>query len=615
MELRKYWEIFRRRRKVFFGSFLLFVALVLIGMFTVTATYEARAKVLLVESSKSLGTLMSSLGMKGGGATTSTTTTSTTADTDINLATLRPILLKVIAKLNLKDRDGSVLKPEKLIKSSVLNKIAPRPYIYVEQLDESDILDVVSNSRSPAEAANMSNELARFYIEDRVDRVRKEYRSARVLVEKRIGEIKAQYEEALRLKKEFLTEEKIVDLDTESKALIQQRSDLEVKLDDFLNDFSGLTTELKALHPDVQKLNKKIESLKRIIKEKDETVATGVPAKIMKQSQLDLAITVYQDVYKSLLSVLTNMNVAESVTISSISLVEEAALPYEVYFPKKPLTLAIGIFLGMFWAIGFTFLVEYADDTIKCREDLGKYPVPVLGSTPNFSDRSILSSVDPNHPFFEAYRKVLSSIRFRRMEAPPKTLLISSIGPGEGCSTTSANLGIAYASEGKRVLVVDADLRAPKLHRIFNVFNDEGLSDVLGGKVAVETVECVIRETGISGVHFLPSGPEVSDPGLLLNSNTMRDVIRGLKERYDIVIFHSAPLIMRNDGISLMSELDGMILVVRNAVTPLPALSLVYEKLEQAKIEPIGFVLNCSFNDEYGMLKWHVLLRGEKGGK
>jgi len=615
MELRKYWEIFSRRRKAFFGSFLLFVALVIIGLFTVPPTYEATAKVLLVESSKSLGTLMSSLGMKGGGATTTTTTTSTTADTDINLATLRPILLKVIAKLNLKDRDGSVLKPEKLIKSSVVNKIVPRPYLYVEQLDESDILDVVSNSRSAAEAANMSNELARFYIEDRVERVRKEYRSARGMVEKRIGEIKAQYEKALQLKKDFLTEEKIVDLDTESKALIQQRSDLEVKLDDFLNDFSGITTELKALHPDVQKLGKKIESLKRIIKEKDETVATGVPAKIMKQSQLDQAITVYQDVYKTLLSLLTNMNVAESVTISSISLVEEAAVPYEVYFPKKPLTLAIGIFLGMFWAIGFTILVEYADDTIKSREDLSKYPVPVLGSIPNFSDRSILSSVDPNHPFFEAYRKVLSSIRFRRIEAPPKSLLISSTGPGEGRSTTAANLGIAYANEGKRVLVVDADLRAPRLHRKFNVFNDEGLSDVLAGKVAVEAVESVIRETGTSGVHFLPSGPEVADPALLLNSNAMRDVIRGLKERYDIVIFDSAPLIMRNDGIALMSELDGLILVVRNAVTPLPALSLVLEKLEQAKIAPIGFVLNCSFNDEYGLLKWHVLLRGEKGGK
>ena len=673
MEFRRLWDVIWRRKWIVIITFSIFFATVVIGTNIATPIYEAKARI-LIETSDTLSSLTSTLGVSVPGFRVSSLAEDT-YDTEIALATIRPILEKVISKLNLKDKDGETLKPEDLIEFSILYYIFPQPYIEVEQYEESDILEIISNSADPQEAANMSNLLAELYIQDTLERARKEYKAARVFLESQIKDVKEKYYKALLAKKDFMIRESTVDLQTETRNLLDYISDLkneyrdneislaeaeenikliekkiagkgyisstliddlETRLNELMIDIAGKSVEITEEHPDIVQLNKQIDVIKNILQKKADIVLGSedvpvtpvyedlirdlknaylnkkigevkrnllkhymekaknelikVPYKSTTQSQIDLSLSVYQDTYRKLLEYLTQVGVAESITLSNIRLIEPATTPDEPDFPKKILNYALGIFMGLFWALFLAFLVEYVDNTIKTPEDLKDYNFTLLGSIPKFKKKSLISELDANDPVYEAYRRVLSSIHFIKQGKPPKTLLISSANPKVGSTTTLANLGIVYAKEGEKVLLVDTDLRRPHLHQLFGLSNQEGLTSVL---LENKEIERVIYESGIEGLNILPSGPTPSDTALLLKSSKMQEIIRELEKRYDILIFDSAPFLIKNDAMSLIKYLEGMVIVLRNKITTYRDISKIEEILKNAKTTPIGVILNC----------------------
>ncbi|RKY23315.1 MAG: hypothetical protein DRP79_09400, partial [Planctomycetota bacterium] len=610
MEFLKLWEIMARRKWLIIITFSVFLATVIAGTYLVTPIYEAKAKV-LVEPSESLSSLMSSLGLTAA-AGKLPTTVEETHDTDIALITMRPLLETLISNLSLTDRDGKVLKPEDLVKSSLFMVIFPRPYTEVQQYEESNILEIISQSASPEEAANMSNELARLYIEDRLERKRKEYKAAHTFIENRINEIKEKYYDSLVQKRDFMIKEETVDLSKESSATLAVVSALEndyrdneiavaeaneqivfleekigkgeyasvtiadrweSTLDDLLLEVSGKQVQFTAKDPDVSALNQKIDTLKKIVKEKAKFVVgekqmsmapvyaelvrslkdayinkkvgeikrnllkeyigkakdrlIQIPSKVIKQSELELALSSYQSVYANLLEYLTQVGIAESVTISNIKVVEPATAPDpdKPEFPNRALCCALGVFLGLFLAFSLALFAEYLDNTIKSPADIEGFRFTFLGSIPGpkrFKRKRLISKTDSNDPVYEAYRKILSSIHFARLDKPPKKLLITSIEPKAGSSTVAANLGILCAKEGKQVLMVDTDLRRPDLHHLSGCPNKEGLTSVL---LENKDVEKVIWKSRIDGLSILTAGPKPPDPGLLLKSDKLRKVI------------------------------------------------------------------------------------------
>jgi len=679
MEFLKLWAIVLRRKWIIVITFSVFLGAVVVGTHFATPIYKAKAK-LLVEPSESLSSLMSNLGLAVSSVSKSAVGTEEAHNTNIALVTMRPLLETLISNLSLKDQDGEVLKPEDLIKYSILMKIQPRPYTKVEQYEESTILGITSYSTSPAEAAKMSNELARLHIEGRLEQRRKEYKAARAFIENRIKEIKEKYYGSLLEKRDFMIKEETIDLGKEGTALLQLISTLESnyrdnelavaeavenivlleeklgegeyassnvidhlesRLNDLLVDLSGKRTEFTLKDPDVAALNQEIEALKRILEDKAQIVLgeqqvsvapvygelirnlkdsyitqkvgeikrgllkeyidkakddlIKIPSKLIKQSELELALSSYQNVYANLLEYLTQVGIAESVTISNFKLVEPAIEPDpdKPDFPNTVLMYALGVFLGCFLALSFALFAEYIDNTIRSSADLEDYRFTFLGSIPGsrrFRRKRLISKTDSNDPVYEAYRKVLSSIHFAGLDKPPTKLLVTSVEPKAGSSTVTVNLGILCAKEGQKVLLVDTDLRRPSLHRLFGCSNEEGLTTVL---LEDKEMEKVIWESRIDGLSILSSGPTPSDSGLLLKSNKLRDVIVALEEKYDILIFDSAPLLIKNDAIILMSHLDDMVLVSRSKTTTSHAISQVDGFLKSANITPIGIILNC----------------------
>ncbi|NSW84417.1 MAG: CpsD/CapB family tyrosine-protein kinase [Syntrophothermus sp.] len=196
----------------------------------------------------------------------------------------------------------------------------------------------------------------------------------------------------------------------------------------------------------------------------------------------------------------------------------------------------------------------------------------------------------PKSPLAEAYRTLRTSIHFSASGEPLRTLLITSAGPSEGKSTTLANLAIAMAQAGGKVLVVDADLRKPNQHKIFNVLNGAGLTNHL---VEGTSLDGVIQETEVPGLYVLPCGPIPPNPSELLGSRRMEDFLKEVRERFDTVLFDSPPVVAVTDATVLAPRLDGVVLVVRSKVARIDLTREARELLEKTGARLIGVVLNA----------------------
>ncbi len=203
----------------------------------------------------------------------------------------------------------------------------------------------------------------------------------------------------------------------------------------------------------------------------------------------------------------------------------------------------------------------------------------------------MISGRDSNDPLYESYRWIrtqfdlIDHIRHKRLQS----LLITSAGPDEGKSTTVANLGISVAREGKKVVLVDTDLRRPSLDTYFDVANKAGLAEWLQGKCSLD--KC-IRETRISNLSVIPSGQPFPDPGTLLESQKMGQLMSQLQTRYDLVILDSAPLLIKTDALALARCIQGSVIVLESEKTTRRALCELMEVIAVAPLKPLGFVLN-----------------------
>ncbi len=256
--------------------------------------------------------------------------------------------------------------------------------------------------------------------------------------------------------------------------------------------------------------------------------------------------------------------------------------------PKVALNMALGTIVGLIVGIGLAFMIEYLDTSIKTMEDVeGLLGVPVLAVVPK--NIRLLHKNPPDIPDAEAYRILRTNIEFNRKSADANTVSMVSGGPGEGKSTTLANLAYICAQGGYSVLIVDADLRRPTQHKLFEVSNVVGLTNFLTTNLSLEEV---IIPTGIENLAMIPSGILPADAVGILNSQRMSDMIAELKTRYDIVFFDSPPILGVSDGSVLSSEVDQSIIVVQHRRFPKAMLKRVKQAVTNVGGTLLGVVLN-----------------------
>lgn len=203
--------------------------------------------------------------------------------------------------------------------------------------------------------------------------------------------------------------------------------------------------------------------------------------------------------------------------------------------------------------------------------------------------RKVISFTNPRSYVAEQFRTLRTNINFSSPDSDIRSLLVTSAAPSEGKSTASANLAVVFAQEGKRVLLVDADMRKPTTHYTFHMGNTQGLSSVLTRQIEAETA---IRKTEVERLDLLTCGPIPPNPAELLASKSMDALIEQLKETYDIIIFDAPPVLSVTDGQILASKCEGTILVVNSGTTEKEMALKAKEAIASSNSRLIGAVLN-----------------------
>jgi len=260
--------------------------------------------------------------------------------------------------------------------------------------------------------------------------------------------------------------------------------------------------------------------------------------------------------------------------------------------------MLLAFIIGTFGGIGLAFFFEYLDDTLQGIIDLKKLVSwPFLGSVPKIEHpgkrrKCLVSYNKPTEPAPEAYRSIRTAIIYSFPKRHHiKTIVITSPGPEEGKTTTLCNLGIVLAQSKKRVLIVDADMRKPRLFSLLKTKVNVGLSNYLSANVAFDNV---IQTTKIENLSIVTSGPIPHDTSELLSSEKMNDFILEAKENFDFVLFDSPPIPMVTDGIILSKLADGVIIIAQKGVTSRRILRHVSQLLKDTKITVMGAILNKS---------------------
>lgn len=203
--------------------------------------------------------------------------------------------------------------------------------------------------------------------------------------------------------------------------------------------------------------------------------------------------------------------------------------------------------------------------------------------------RKLIAKLKPKSSISEQYRTIRTNIQFALVDRELKTLMITSAGPEEGKSTTAANLAVVFAQQGKKVLLVDADLRKPTVHYTFSLLNTTGLTSVITKQF---TFDEAIEEGGIENLYILSSGPIPPNPAEMLSSKAMDEFLEGAGESFDLIIFDTPPILAVTDAQVLANKCDGTILVVSSEKTEKDMALKSKEMLSSAKGKFLGVVLN-----------------------
>ncbi|MBA3942947.1 MAG: polysaccharide biosynthesis tyrosine autokinase [Herpetosiphonaceae bacterium] len=313
-----------------------------------------------------------------------------------------------------------------------------------------------------------------------------------------------------------------------------------------------------------------------------------------KQDQLQASLTQYRSIYANLLQNDVQLQLAEAQSSSSISQADPAIADTRPVAPRIAYNALIAAILGVVLAAGSVLLKESLDDSVKNPEALSvALGLPILGLIARIdrTKRSGLIVVEqPRSPVSEAFRVLRTNFQFTGVDRPIRTLLVTSPSQDEGKSTLCANIAAVLAQSGQQVMLVDGDLRRPTQHKLFELTNRSGLSELF--KQPLSELENVIRRTSIKGVSLVTAGAIPPNPAELIGSEKMRGILQQLQTQADIVLIDTPPVTPVTDAVVLAQRVDGVVLVVRSDVTKMSACQQAVAQLQHVGANVIGLVIN-----------------------
>lgn len=534
------------------------------------------------------------------------------------------LMANTLANLYIEDQLKQIRKEYENTRRYIQSKIKKERSKYF------DALKSIKEFRVKEKLVDLDTNVENFL--DRLSDLRSQYEGSELSVARSEAAIKDMKTRLSGIRKFRLASKEIA-----NNELLQS---LKGRLYDYMVELASLKTEYQLDHPNVIQLKRQVERTKDLIKneatkmfsletrevdplydevardltseyvslftyeaerdgikeiiDKHEEKLMDYPSKTMRQEQLQLFLTVSAEIYQSLYSYLNRVSIAESITLSEIRIIDPASKPDLLYpyFPKKMLTCFLGFFMGLFWGLIVAFLVEYLDDTIHTSEDLHEFKsLDLLGTVPSsmIIKKRLISELAPESPVVEAYRVIKNRIKYLNNEKTIKTLIITSPVKGNGRTTTAVNLGISISNEGKKVLIIDLDLKNPAIHRKLRIGNAKGITDHLLNNIPIEEI---LIKTEVENLTVILSGGIFNDPTRIIESPKLKDLIDQVSLQYDLVIIDGPHSIPFNDALALWKYVNGLIIVIESGKTTSRLLKECEHCMRYSNFKLEGLVIN-----------------------
>ena len=414
-------------------------------------------------------------------------------------------------------------------------------------------------------------------------------------------------------------------------SLRSRETDLEVQIADLSTQFGPsypkivqLNNEVKEIdaqiNAELQKMTERVrgqylaaqqqEDLLRDEFEKQKQEANKLNESAIDYSFLKRDVDVNRELYEGLLQKLKEAGVTAGLKSNNVRLVDFARPSSSPTEPNIPRNLAFGFILGLTSGIGLAFLLENMDNTVRTTEQAQAISgLPALGMIPLGSKSAaetgpkrlgiassreaveLVTQSRPQSQMAESYRALRTSLLLSNLGTPPKIIMITSARPQEGKTTTSINTAVVLAQKGVSVLLIDADLRRPSVHKTLGLGPRSGLSNVLTGSATLE--HTITRSPVLPNLFILPAGTPPPNPAELLASSNMRDILLDLRDKYDHIVIDTPPTLSVTDAVVLSPRVDAIVLVIRSGQTTKQALRRSRDILMQVNAHVTGVLLNA----------------------
>lgn len=359
---------------------------------------------------------------------------------------------------------------------------------------------------------------------------------------------------------------------------------------------------------EIHTLKARADALKSVVETYSQKLEK-LPEKSLQLARLERYKKLDESLYYMMKEKYEESRISMAGQIGKVRIIDRAVEPGSPVSPRKERNLMLGTLFGLGLGLAITILLEFMDKSIRSIEDIERLGFPLMGAIPHIPSKMVgllpikadkdnlslepktqlITTTKPKSHISESYRTLRTNLQFSETAKRIRCILVSSPGPGEGKSTTVANLGAIMANMGFKTLLIDSDLRRPVLHRTFNLDRSKGLTNLL---VSDSSGTNLFQSTSIENLYVLTSGMLPPNPSELLGSQKMKVLLDDLKKHFEIVIMDSPPIIAVTDAQVLAQTADGVLLVVKSGQSQTEALKRAEVLIKNVKARLLGVVLN-----------------------
>ncbi len=472
-----------------------------------------------------------------------------------------------------------------------------------EQGKQSGVLRTTLEGPSPERITKILNEVGSLYVRQNTERKAAEAEKSLAFLNTQLPQLKKQLEASEAKFNQFRAEKGTFDLNKEAETYLKEAVDLKVKLLDLQTKRKELETRFTAQHPSMQALDSSIRDIQGQLRGMEGKAKTlpGIEQDLLR---LTRDVKVDNELYTNLLNSFQQLRLVKEGKVGNVRIVDVAVMPERPVKPQRGLVLALSGVLGLLAGLGLAFVRNSLRPGIKNAEELEhSLGLHVFATVPLSAAQAqldadaqgkkpgthLLAAIKHNEAAIESLRSLRTALQFAMLDAPNNIVLFTGPTPGVGKSFTSANFAAVLSAAGKRVLLIDADMRKGHIHQFFGLERGVGLSELISGS---QPLAKAMRTAVAPGLDFVSTGTMPPNPAELLMSASAQDLLKTLSAQYDVVLIDTPPVLAVSDTAILAPQAGTNFMVVRADVSSLGEVQEATKRLQQSGVTVKGVIFN-----------------------